>query len=264
MRQVGSSVQALNAEVAALLDTQVEVLPYLPELLADLEARGSWPEVIVELLRSQELPADARVLDLGCGKGAVALAVAAAFPVKVTGVDAFAPFLEEARRQAEARGLAGRCRFLLADFRSWKVGRPFEGLIWASLGPLLGGIGSTASWLRGFVGPGGWLIVDDCYWISKPASVPPAYRGYGTWKATCRELEKAGLRILREARVRSEKVRKAHRLHQASIARRARLPVERHPDTADLIGRYVEGQRSKCRFLEKHTGSAVWLFQRPQ
>jgi release factor glutamine methyltransferase len=57
-----------------------------------------------------------RVLDIGTGSGAVALAIAKARPdVRAVGVDVNHRALEQARLNAEALGLAGRCRFLASD-----------------------------------------------------------------------------------------------------------------------------------------------------
>jgi len=57
-----------------------------------------------------------RVLDIGTGSGAVALAIAYALPgVQVVGLDVQHQALEQARLNAEQLGLAGRCRFLVSD-----------------------------------------------------------------------------------------------------------------------------------------------------
>lgn len=61
------------------------------------------------------LEAGASVADLGCGEGAVVLALARAFPrSRFAGYDAHAPSIEEAWRRARASGLAGAARFEVA------------------------------------------------------------------------------------------------------------------------------------------------------
>ena len=62
----------LARQVAASLDAPPELLPLLPELLADLRSLSGPVETLLDVIRGLGLPADSRALDLGCGKGALA------------------------------------------------------------------------------------------------------------------------------------------------------------------------------------------------
>jgi release factor glutamine methyltransferase len=76
-------------------------------------------ELLVETVVSLVPGSPARALDLGTGSGAIALALAAAWPAtEVLAVDAKPEALELARENAEATGLAGRVRFLASDWFS--------------------------------------------------------------------------------------------------------------------------------------------------
>lgn len=93
-----------------------------------------WREVLAEL-RSP-----ARVLDLGCGRGAVTIMTAQTFPgAQLTGVDLWRSIdqsgnsLAAAEANAEANGVADRIRFLTGDMTSLPpLGAPFD-LVTASL-----------------------------------------------------------------------------------------------------------------------------------
>lgn len=250
-------------EIAALLEAEPGDLPHLPELLADLDALGSWPDVIVDLLRPLGLGPRARVLDLGCGKGAVALAVAEALPVQVLGVDAFLPFVETARRLADSRDLVGRCRFELGDLkRSVESPSLFDVVILASIGPIFGGVGTTIERLLGAVRPDGWIVIDDSFLVQQATDLPPAYDDYLTLDATRAAMRSAGVTIVREVVIPRARLREANERNNAAIRKRAELLARRRPDAADTAWRFVERQEAECRFLDAHTGSAVWLLQR--
>jgi release factor glutamine methyltransferase len=71
-------------------------------------------EILIERLGSAP---PARVLDLGTGSGAIALALAAAWPgAAVTATDLSAQALEQAGENAQAAGLSGRVSFVLSDW----------------------------------------------------------------------------------------------------------------------------------------------------
>ena len=80
--------------VAYALETHPALLPYLPELLADLEELGSDARAIIDVLGDLDLTASTTLVDLGCGKGAVAVKVAEDLNLKVIGIELFEPFIE--------------------------------------------------------------------------------------------------------------------------------------------------------------------------
>ena len=96
------------------------------------DARALIPRPETELLvetvvsRCQEPPA--RILDLGTGGGAIALALAKAFPgASVMAVDASAPALSLAAENALATGLSGRVQFTLSSgFEGLPKGEEFD------------------------------------------------------------------------------------------------------------------------------------------
>jgi release factor glutamine methyltransferase len=76
-------------------------------------------EHLIELVRNQLTETPANIVDLGTGSGAIALALASIYPgAAVTALDKSGEALALARENAEACGLSGRIRFVLADWYS--------------------------------------------------------------------------------------------------------------------------------------------------
>lgn len=125
-----------------------------------------------------------RVLDIGCGWGGLAFALAAEHDVTVTGLTLSREQVDFARRRALERGLDGATRFLLQDYRAETgvydrivsvgmfehVGVAHYDTFFAQLGRLLAtdGVallhsigrmeppGTTSAWLRKYIFPGGY------------------------------------------------------------------------------------------------------------
>jgi cyclopropane-fatty-acyl-phospholipid synthase len=73
------------------------------------------------------LKPEQRVLDIGCGWGGMALTLAEEADVEVHGVTLSTEQLAVAQARAEARGLAGRARFSLTDYRD--VEGPYDRIV---------------------------------------------------------------------------------------------------------------------------------------
>ncbi len=100
------------------------------KLKVDARALIPRPETerLIELVQEHLAAAPATILDLGTGSGALALALANLYPgAAVTAVDRSEPALALARENAAACGLAGRVRFVAADwFSGLAAGEQFQ------------------------------------------------------------------------------------------------------------------------------------------
>ena len=72
-----------------------------------------------------DVPAETRVLDVGCGVGRWSRRLAAR-GAQVTGIDLSPTMIAEARRRAQADGIAGRCRFATQNLADLDAGAPFD------------------------------------------------------------------------------------------------------------------------------------------
>lgn len=83
------------------MEADVRLLPVLPDLLIDLAELVSSPEQIVTALQAVGVEPESLVLDLGCGKGAVAVAPAQRLALRVEGID---DYVARQERETERLG----------------------------------------------------------------------------------------------------------------------------------------------------------------
>jgi len=259
----GAGPSRAALEVAESLDAPVELLPHLPELLADLRALGCVPGAVVGLLRGVLAPAGApRVLDVPCGKGAVALALAEELGARVTGVDLFEPFVADARVEARRRGLAERCAFERADLRDALDGtRAFDAVVYAS-SDVLGRHDDAVGALRRAARPGGYLVIDDGHLGERDATDSAGFGHYASGAEVRRRLTAHGDRIVAEAAVPPAEDAARNRDMTAAIRLRAAALEAARPELGPALRAFVARQEEECAALARDWVSVTWLLQR--
>jgi 2-polyprenyl-3-methyl-5-hydroxy-6-metoxy-1,4-benzoquinol methylase len=252
----------LEESVAQAMEADVRLLPLLPELLTDLWELGPSAEQVVAALESvggAEAPA---VLDLACGKGAVAVALAEQRGARVEGVDAFPPFLQAARALAAEHGVSHRCRFERGDIRD-RLGQEEQHdlVLLLSVGPILGDYGHTVAGLRTLVRPGGHIVIEDGF-LADGVGQPPLAEGYARHAETLRQLTACGDVVAREIICPTEQMRSVNQRNTGLIRQRARLLRASHPALEQLIDDYVGRQERETQILGTDVRCAIWVLQR--
>lgn len=119
------------------------------------------------------LGAEATIVDVGCGRAALPLALARRSGARVVGIDKSAAALALAAEVAVKLGVADRCVWTHASIEEASVEPGSADLVIGVGGPYLrddrdGTLALFSTWLR----PGGWLLWGDGVWMQTP---PPAY-----------------------------------------------------------------------------------------
>lgn len=242
---------ALDRCVAEGMETDPALLPYLGRLLEGVDVLGTPPAWVTEILRAGGLAQGARVLDLGCGKGAVTLEVAASFGARVVGVDGLADFIDAARAKAAELGLADRCRFEVGDLREWPADPDaFDAVLFTGIGDLLWGYEETIARLRRHVRPGGLVVFED------------SYRVDGGRDEIVRALTSHGDELLAERALADDELEQLNAETNARIAANAARLERDHPESGPAIRAYARRQQDESDALEEHMTCGLWLLER--
>jgi SAM-dependent methyltransferase len=125
-------------------------------------------ERILDLL---PLQADARVLDLGCGRGELALRIIDRFQAEVTAVDISSPMLDAARERAQWCGALGRLRLIKIDIAEYSPeSESFDLTVMLGGGGIAGGFAGICARLAQWTRPGGYVLIGEGYWVKAPAT----------------------------------------------------------------------------------------------
>lgn len=245
----------LERSVAASIDAPVGALRWVPRLFDGLWALGSSPRAIANWLGDAGIGPGHHVLDLACGKGAVSVELARRLGCRTRGIDAFEPFLRDARSLAAARGVERLCRFEHGDVRAFRPPRRAAAAIMVGLLP----IDEACPLLRGHVPPGGLYLVDDCVSVGPGPIAPDAPYTRAEARALIEDL---GDRVIRQrvwttAQSASAELRIFEHLERG-VRRIARAePAARGP-LSELLAR----QRAAAAELSGTLRPAMWLVRR--
>jgi len=248
--------------VAYALEVEAELLPWIPELLADFEELGSNTTLIVEGLQGLHLTPSARVFDLGCGKGAVSLAIARTVGCRVEGIELFEPFVQTCVERAAAAGLSDLCRFHHGDvLKLASRVEPADAAVLAALGDVLGPPETTVAVVRQFVRPGGHMLLYDGYVKDGGARGAPGFEAATSRAEALQRLQTHGDLLTREIIDQSD-LPAAYAREVAQIQRRAKALAERHPDLKAELIRYADDQRRAYAYMEENYVPALFVLQR--
>jgi SAM-dependent methyltransferase len=243
-RRISNSARALAAEVAASVNATPKLLPILPELLDGLDALGSPTRRLANLLYAQGLGPRSRVLDLACGKGALAIRLARLTRCRVVGVDAFEPFVAAARDAAAKAGVGERCTFVCADVRRarslMKSTCPggFDVAIMAGLWDAA----QAAPLLRECTRLGGLYLFDDAVRDPRHEDADE-FLDVPTRRDVVESIEKHGDAVLAARLTPVETIRRSIRVTLAALEANATTAARRHPSLRAEIRSFIAAQQ---------------------
>jgi SAM-dependent methyltransferase len=245
--------------VHSLDGTSRDIYPFLFYILQDLWEIGSDPRVIAELVRKHCNNYSAlKILDLGCGKGAVSVYLAKEFGCLCTGIDAFGDFIEVAVAKAYEYGVAGNCRFEVGDIRMG-ISHPekYDVIILGAIGPVLGTYFDTMEFLKELISNNGIIIIDDCYIDDHPDLIQTCIKK----SEILEEIRITGMKLIDEALPEKGEIKDSNDFIFENIKNRCNELKGLYPDKSFLFDDYIRNQKEENDILEDKVISSVMVFK---
>jgi SAM-dependent methyltransferase len=223
---------------------------------------------IDRLLALLPFDAGARALDLGCGRGELALRLIGRVGCHVTAVDLSAAMLDAARERAEQASVLDHVHFIEADIAEiTPEAEAFDLTAMLGGGGIAGGIQGVCTRLAGWTRRGGYVLIGEGYWRRPPS---PEYLAH--LEATEDEFRDhrgnvqagidAGLVPLHASVASADDWDEYEWKYSASIERYA---IEQ-PDDADvpaMLARIRRWRDGYLRWGRDTLGFGLYLFHRP-
>lgn len=248
-----------HSVVRSLDGSGIEIYAHLPYILQDLWAFGADPSVMLDLVRTGIEEKNPRILDLGCGKGAVSITIARELECTVKGIDAMPEFIESAERYARQFGVQDRCDFEVGDIRT-KIRelKGFDVIILGAIGPVFGDLEATLRILAGSLRASGHVLLDDGYIPNgSRADHDPCLRRadfYG-------QIASAGFAIVREVIFTRETIEEDNRRIYGHLEKRIQELIASYPGKKAFFDAYLRSQEYENERLARELVTGTWLLR---
>ncbi len=240
----------IESVVTAMDGEEKEIFPFIPYLLQDLWEMGASPEAIIELIyKNRNDHTKLKILDLGCGKGAVTIKIAEKFNCKCLGIDAVEEFVKEAQEKAEEHSVNDLCRFEVGDIRKRVHDLSnFDIIILGAIGPVFGDYYTTLSKLSNCLKKDGIFIIDDAY-LPEHSEINLPHLNKKS--EILQQISNAGLHLITEIVFSQKDIRKSNQHISSHLRKRVRELQKKHPAKKSLFKRYLKKQEEENDILEK-------------
>lgn len=243
-------MKTLEESVVTAMDgSDKELFPFLPYIMQDLWEIGADPDAIIRLISRQFKKYDnLKVLDLGCGKGAVSVKVSQKLGCTCYGIDAITEFIAFARQKAAEFGVNHLCTFETGDIREKvKDLSDYDVVILGAIGPVFGDYFSTLSALAECVNDNGVFIIDDGYINDDSDFSHPLMFKYS---GILRQIEKAGMQLIENETMDRDDIKDSDDYIFDKLKKRCCELIEKYPDKKKLFLDYIKKQETENDVLE--------------
>ncbi len=248
--QKDSKMKSLEESVVIAMDgSDKELFPFLPYILQDIWEIGTDPDAIIKLIRKYcNNFTELKVLDLGCGKGAVSVKVSQTLGCTCYGIDAIPEFVKFAQQKAIEYKVSHLCIFEIGDIREKvKDLSGYDVVILGAIGPVFGNYFSTLSTLKKRINENGIFIIDDAYINdNSDFSHPLMFKKSEILK----QIEKTGMELVENDIMDREDIVDSADFIFDNLKKRCQELIKKYPNKQKLFLDYIRKQEIENDVLE--------------
>jgi SAM-dependent methyltransferase len=220
-----------------------------------------------ELIALLDLPEEARVLDIACGKAEFLVRAVRRWKCSAVGVDISPYFVADARAKIEQAGL-GSAIEIVEDNGSAYDGKPssFDAAVCLGASWIWGGLEGTLRALTSWAKPGGIVVVGEPFWRSTPSpqhleAAKLSASSFDTHLGNAQTGLRLGLGLLHSI-VSSEDDWDQYEGYGWYAAEKYSIRNRSDPDVPELMTKMRESRHHYLQWGRNEIGWAVYLFQK--
>jgi ubiquinone/menaquinone biosynthesis C-methylase UbiE len=235
--------------VIAMDGSDKELFPYLPYILQDLWEIGADPDAIIKLINKHYSNyAELKVLDLGCGKGAVSIKVSKTLGCNCYGIDAIPEFIVLAQQKALEFKVEHLCTFETGDIREKvKELSGYDIIILGAIGPVFGDYYTTLTTLSRCINKNGIFIIDDGYIENNSYYSHPLIQKQNS---ILQQIDLAGMQLLENDIIKQDNIKESDDFIFENLKKRCDELIDKYPDKKELFINYIQKQVEENDVLE--------------
>jgi len=243
-------MKSLEESIVVAMDTDdKEIFPFLPYILQDFWEIGASPADMITLIEKHSANySSLKILDLGCGKGAVSIQIAEKLRCECLGIDGIKEFIEYADKKAVEYKVEALCRFEQADIREKINELPqFDVIILGAIGQVFGNYYETLTKLRKCLKKGGLILIDDAYIDDSSAFFHSELLKRSELLS---QVNQANMEIIDELLPAENANAELHEREFSLLKKRCDELAEKYPEKKSLFESYVQKQDEEYENLD--------------
>ena len=241
-----------------LLDKEME--RHIPYVLQDLWELGSIPEYIYQLINDNvDSKRIGKILDLGCGKGAVLIYLAKRLEFQGLGIDIVTDFIESAKKHSIENSVNKRLDFVASDFLEFiSQNKTYDIVIYGYDSGIFGDVFETITRLQNCISDSGYLILEIAFTPDNKAKI----EGIPTEKELLEQLDKSELEIIDKIYWETDKIRTINNENNIYINKRIEELKKANPEQTKIFDRYMSNQIDECKLIENEMICSTWILKK--